>query len=246
MDHRYSRNQIYINEATQSRIKNFSILIAGCGIGSVIAECALRLGFEKLTIVDGDFIELSNLNRQNYTEKDLKVSKAKTLFERLKSINNNAEIEYLDKFINKDNISEVINHDVAINALDFKDATPLLFDEICFQKNIPVLHPYNIGWVGLVVVLDGSSKLTRIGKASSVNEVSVVQHIVEQERRKGHPMIWLEDIISSYQNEEESLPPPQLSIGTWYVAAMCSRLLCKIATGDSVKTFPEYYLQGIV
>ncbi|MCC2590315.1 ThiF family adenylyltransferase [Chryseobacterium sp. MFBS3-17] len=246
MDLRYSRNRIYIDEATQNQIKNFSVLIAGCGIGSVIAECALRLGFEKLTIVDGDQIELSNLNRQNYTEKDLNVSKAKTLFERLKSINNNAQIEYIDKFINYENISEIINHDVAINALDFKDETPLLFDEICSQKNIPVLHPYNLGWVGLVAVLDGSSKLSNIGNSNSVDEVTIVQQIIEQEKLKGHPMIWLEDIISSYQHEEENLPPPQLAIGTWHVAAMCTRLLYKIATGDTVKTFPEYYLQGIV
>jgi len=38
-------------------------LLGGAGIGSIIAECALRFGFENIVIVDGDRVELSNLNR---------------------------------------------------------------------------------------------------------------------------------------------------------------------------------------
>jgi tRNA A37 threonylcarbamoyladenosine dehydratase len=67
----YRRNFLYISESNQEKIKNFRILIGGCGLGSVIAECALRLGFENLTVIDGDKVELSNLNRQNYTQKDI-------------------------------------------------------------------------------------------------------------------------------------------------------------------------------
>ncbi len=67
----YSRNRIYISEKKQQQIKNFEILIGGCGIGSVIAECALRMGFEKISLVDGDKVEDSNLNRQNYTDEDI-------------------------------------------------------------------------------------------------------------------------------------------------------------------------------
>lgn len=61
---RYARNRLYIQEEEQEIIKNTPILFAGCGIGSNIVECALRFGFENITIVDGDTIELSNLNRQ--------------------------------------------------------------------------------------------------------------------------------------------------------------------------------------
>lgn len=67
MDEKYSRNRIYVNESEQKLIKNYRILLGGAGIGSIIAECALRFGFENITIVDGDRVEESNLNRQNYT-----------------------------------------------------------------------------------------------------------------------------------------------------------------------------------
>ncbi|TGX79503.1 hypothetical protein E5358_14850 [Palleniella muris] len=68
---RYSRNRIYVNAEEQKKVRNTRILLGGAGIGSIIAECALRFGFENITIVDGDKVELSNLNRQNYTEGDI-------------------------------------------------------------------------------------------------------------------------------------------------------------------------------
>ncbi len=39
---------------------------------------------------------------------------------------------------------------VAINALDFKSEIPFVFDEWCHKYDVPVIHPYNIGWGGLV------------------------------------------------------------------------------------------------
>ena len=79
MDIRYSRNRIYVTKEEQKIIKNYPIILAGSGIGSVIAECALRLGFENITIIDGDQVELSNLNRQNYTEDDISTDKVLSL-----------------------------------------------------------------------------------------------------------------------------------------------------------------------
>ena len=71
MEERYDRNRLYVSENEQSIIKDYKIFFGGAGIGSIVAECALRFGFEHITIVDGDKVEESNLNRQNYTEKDI-------------------------------------------------------------------------------------------------------------------------------------------------------------------------------
>jgi thiF family protein len=151
MEERYSRNRLYMSEKEQSVIKDYKIFLGGAGIGSIVAECALRFGFEHITIVDGDKVEQSNLNRQNYTENDIGRYKAECLAERLLSINPDAQIDYHTEFLNPDNIEEMLNgHNVAINALDFKDKTPFVFDEICKERKIPVLHPYN--FVGLALL----------------------------------------------------------------------------------------------
>ena len=49
-------------------------------------------------------------------------------------------------------------HDAAINALDFKSDIPFVFDKICSEKNIYVLHPYNFGWAGSLTVVDPNGK----------------------------------------------------------------------------------------
>ena len=61
----------------------------------------------------------------------------------------------ITKYLTLDNIGDSIrNHDIAINALDFQSETPFIFDKLCQEKyQIPVLHPYNLGWATLVFVL---------------------------------------------------------------------------------------------
>ena len=51
---RYNRNRIYVSEDEQEKVRETRILLGGAGIGSIIAECALRFGFENIVIVDGD------------------------------------------------------------------------------------------------------------------------------------------------------------------------------------------------
>lgn len=163
MDNRYNRNRIYIDEYEQEAIKKCSVIIGGSGIGSVIAECALRLGFEQMTIIDGDQVELSNLNRQNYTEKNISTNKAHALKSRLHAINSNAVINVHNVFINEENVEEMISgHNIAINALDFTSDIPFQFDRVAREHKIPVLHPFNLGWAGLVIVITPESMPHRL------------------------------------------------------------------------------------
>ena len=107
MEERYTRNRIYVRPEEQQLIKNYSILLGGAGIGSIIAECALRFGFETITIVDGDIVDESNLNRQNYRMKDIGKTKAEVLKEHLLSINPNARVTAVNSFIDECNVEEL-------------------------------------------------------------------------------------------------------------------------------------------
>lgn len=248
MESRYSRNRIYINQNEQTLIKDTPILLGGCGIGSVIAECALRLGFENFTIVDGDQIELSNLNRQNYTQDDVNKFKTEALKNRLLTINPKANIKAYNKFITNDNVNSFVEKGmIAINALDFSSDIPLLFDKVCQENNIPILHPYNLGWGGLVtVILPEGLSLDSIKKnEDNFNELNVVEYATSYMKYWMKPQNWLEEIIEEYKNEQKKLPPPQLSIASWLVASMSTNILFKIATKKKIKVFPEFYLSSI-
>lgn len=248
MEERYIRNRIYIRPEEQQLVKNYRILLGGVGIGSIIAECALRLGFETITIIDNDIVEESNLNRQNYCMEDIGKPKVHALKERLLSINPNAKISAIKDFIDKNNVEELIKeHDIAINALDFKSEIPFVFDEACQRYNIPVLHPYNIGWGGLVIVVEPTGPQLKDFSDNWQNfEVRLIEHIVNYFKFWSQPKPWIENIITAYKNEKTVLPPPQLAIASWIVGGLCTNLLFNIVTGQKVKRYPKFYLSSII
>lgn len=245
---RYSRNRIYISEEEQERIKQVRILLGGAGIGSIIAECALRFGFENITIVDGDKVEESNLNRQNYVHSDIGKYKAEALSKRLLKINPKAEISFFNTFINKTNVEEIVfGHHIAINALDFKDDTPLVFDQVCSDKKIPVLHPYNFGWAGfLTIVKPKGYQLSEISKDFNGFELKVAEFVSRYGMFWNMPVSWLEDVIDKYRTEGGILPPPQLSVASWIVAGHCVNAMFNLATGKEVKYFPKFYFSSLM
>lgn len=240
---RYIRNRIYINDREQMHLKHIKILLAGCGIGSVIAECALRLGFENITIIDGDQVELSNLNRQNYINEDIDVDKTDSIKKRLLAINPNANITVYSFYLDETNIESIISgHHIAINALDFKSNVPLAFDDLCQQNNIPILHPYNIGWAGLVyVIMPKGDSLIKISSDWPGFEKKVVKYFLDKLDDSSTDKKWILNILKKYENEKELISPPQLSVGSWLLGSLCTSILFDIAIQNPVKQFPEFY-----
>ncbi|MBR5716588.1 MAG: ThiF family adenylyltransferase [Bacteroidales bacterium] len=248
MEERYSRNRLYISPAEQEEIKGKRILLGGAGLGSVIAECALRFGFERITIVDGDGVEESNLNRQNYCHNDIGKSKAETLAKRLLAINPHAEIEYHNVMISYENLSELIEgHDIAINALDFNSDIPFAFDEECKRRGIPILHPYNFGWAGfLTIVSPHGDPITTISDNPSGFELKMANYVTRYCASWQNPKDWLQDIIEQYGKEIGIMPPPQLSVGSWIAAGYCVNTMFRLSTSKEVRFFPKYYLSSSV
>ena len=228
----------------QEKIKGVKIVLAVCGIGSVIAECALRMGFENIILIDGDNVELSNLNRQNYVNNDVGKSKCDSIKNRLLKINPLANITVHNYFLNKENIEPLIkDFNIAINALDFKDDTPLIFDKLCQRNNIPILHPYNIGWAGLIyVIMPDGLGLDSISKDYSGFEKKVVSFFLDSMAPESPHKKWISTVLGQYEKENGRQSPPQLSVGSWLLAGSCTDILFRLATDQRVKIFPLCYI----
>ena len=249
MEEKYSRNWLYVTPEEQEKIKQCRILLGGAGIGSNIAECALRFGFEKITIVDGDKVELSNLNRQNFEKNDLGSYKSEILAERLLRINPSADIRYHTCFIEPDKVNELVaGHQIAVNALDFTSDIPFLFDAGCRQANIPVLHPFNIGWAGLVTVITPDSpQITMISETYGGFEVRMLDYVTQYSDFWQTPKKWLKNILQAYKDKNtDDLPIPQLSVASWIIAGYCTQIMCHLCTNKTVKTFPKFYLASVL
>ncbi len=89
---RYSRQQLFrpIGEQGQEKLKKKHVLLIGCGaLGTSSAEQLVRGGVGKVTIVDRDYVEWSNLQRQQlFTEEDAgrRMPKAKAAEKKLKKL----------------------------------------------------------------------------------------------------------------------------------------------------------------
>lgn len=237
----FNRNALYIPQDKQLSISNYKVCFAGCGIGSNISECALRLGFLNQTLIDGDRVDLTNLNRQNYTLDDINQFKSSSLYHRLLSINSRADIKVENTFLNSKNLSQLVSgHDLAINALDFQSDIPFLFDEFCQKNFIPIIHPYNIGWATLVFVIHPSGLgLSHISPSHIDFEKKVAAFLIDNIDYKSKQ--WLQDILYQYEYLDKKQSPPQLAIGSWLAAGVCTDVMYKIANNLEVKYFPEFY-----
>ena len=110
-----------IGTANLEKIKNTKILLVGVGgVGGFTLEALVRTGFLNITIIDGDIIEESNLNRQIITNQEnignLKVEEAINRYTSINKVNINA----IDVMLTKDNFKEYINeyYDYIIDACD--------------------------------------------------------------------------------------------------------------------------------
>jgi molybdopterin/thiamine biosynthesis adenylyltransferase len=239
----YCRNRFYISEREQQRMRDLKIVFGGLGLGSVIAENALRMGFENLHLIDGDIVELSNLNRQNYTHSDIGKSKCIALYERLKQINPNANITYSNVYLTSENVAEhLAGADIAVNAIDFTSDAPLIFDDVCFEMGIPSIHPYNFGYGGLVCVLTKeSANLNSLNNTCDDMVINVVNHALNVLDKKGVDMSVFKNVVSQYLTEQGKEQPPQLSIGAGLLSGLCTDIFMMILRNESVSVFPNFY-----
>ena len=123
MDDFFSRSEALLGAETMEALRTKRVIIFGVGgVGSYAAEALIRTGLIHLTMVDGDTVQPSNINRQlPATRATLGMPKVEALKQRLLSINPEAEIEAIAEFYHDDNEnlkSQITNHQYLIDAID--------------------------------------------------------------------------------------------------------------------------------
>ena len=126
MDDFFSRSEALLGAEAMKALRTKRVIIFGVGgVGSWCAEALVRTGLTHLTIVDGDTVQPSNINRQlPATRATLGVPKVEALKERLLSINPDAEIEAVAEFYHDDDEnlkSKILHHQYLIDAIDSVD-----------------------------------------------------------------------------------------------------------------------------
>lgn len=111
-----------IGEDDVNKLKKANVLIVGLGgVGGYALETLVRSGIYNLTIVDGDIVELSNLNRQIISKRDV-IGKPKALVAQARTleINPDVNLKVINQFIREDNFS-LLNVDIFDYVIDACD-----------------------------------------------------------------------------------------------------------------------------
>lgn len=111
-----------IGEDNVNKLKKANVLIVGLGgVGGYALETLVRSGIYNLTIVDGDIVELSNLNRQIISKRDV-IGRPKALVAQARTleINPDVNLKVINQFISNDNFSllNIDSFDYVIDACD--------------------------------------------------------------------------------------------------------------------------------
>ena len=148
---RYSRQVLFppIGEAGQHRLSRSSVVLAGCGaIGSVAASLLARAGVGRLRIIDRDFVELSNLQRQSlFTEEDARQSlpKAIAAARSIQSFNSQIEVDAQVADLTPENASTLLaSANLVLDATDNFE-TRYLINDFAVSRKLPWIYAAAVG-----------------------------------------------------------------------------------------------------
>lgn len=156
---KYSRQILFggIGEDGQQRLLDSSIVLVGCGaIGTVVSNLLVRAGVGRLRIIDRDFVETSNLQRQTlFEEADATetLPKAIAAQRRLSAINSDAKIEGIVSDLTPKNVRELLSGSQLI--LDGTDnfQTRLLMNDAAIALATPWIYTAAVGSYGVTMTI---------------------------------------------------------------------------------------------
>ncbi len=119
---RFSRTKMLLGEAGFAKLSSSHVAVVGLGaVGGYAVEGLARAGLGRLTIVDFDIVQPTNINRQIVAlESTMGCSKADAARERVLDINPACRVEALQLFVDSESVAQILDRspDVIIDAID--------------------------------------------------------------------------------------------------------------------------------
>ncbi len=134
----------------QSKLLKSTVAVIGLGaIGSHSAELLVRSGVGKIILIDRDYVELSNLQRQTlYIEEDIDLPKAVAAKQHLEDINSEVKIEAFVEDFNHKNVEALLKDvDLIVDGTDNLE-TRFLINDFSVKHKIPWIYGASVGTEG--------------------------------------------------------------------------------------------------
>jgi adenylyltransferase/sulfurtransferase len=165
---RYARQMIFepIGREGQEALARSRVVLVGCGaLGSVLANTLVRSGVGYIRLIDRDFLELNNLQRQVlFDENDIaeNLPKAVAAARKLAAINSDVRVEPLVADVNHTNVESLCDGaDLLLDGTDNFE-TRFLINDLAVKTSRPWVYGACIGADGLVMpILPGKTPCLR-------------------------------------------------------------------------------------
>ena len=156
----FSRHLILkeFNEKSFNNLQQQKVTIVGLGgIGCPAAQYLVSAGIKKLKLIDADFIQKNNLNRQIlYSIKDVGNYKSETAKKKLLNINPNCNINALSYYLDSKNIDKFLkDSSLVIDATD-NWKSMILINKYCVNHSIPLISSSVVGFDSQVTLYKNS------------------------------------------------------------------------------------------
>lgn len=244
------RNAGYVSKDLQRQIRKTRLLVAGCGIGSTIAETCLRLGFQHLTLIDKDRVEAHNLNRQNFTAADIGAPKAEALAKRLRAVNPCASIKAVNDWVTPDNAASLVDDvDIVFDTIDFLSLEGIvaLHDAGLAQRK-PIIAPLSAGWGAAAIYFPPDSTcsfrtifgLPASGPVGGISYVDQFMRLIDRMEPELSP-----DIVLALRktltrmDDGTPCPAPHVSVGSAAVGSLAATIAARVLRGEPVTPAPR-------
>lgn len=191
-----SRLESLVGIENIEKIRKLNVLILGLGgVGGYAVETLIRCGVERITLVDGDTIKPSNINRQIIaTSKNNNKYKTKEWKKRIKRINPNVKVNIINTMINEDNIEVLFSekYDYIIDCCDTSKVKVLLV-KLCHEKGIKLVSS-----MGMANKMDPTKiQISTLDKT----EIDPLARKIRSEL-KGSEKALMKDVVVVYSTEK--------------------------------------------
>ena len=161
---RYSRQELFagIGREGQARLRAARVVVVGCGaLGSVASEMMVRAGVASLTVIDRDFVEESNLQRQSlFDEADvaLGLPKAAAAETHLRALNSDVAVRgIVTDFVAENADTLLAGADLVLDGTDNFE-TRFLLNDVCVRAGLPWVYGACVGSYGLALLVRPRSR----------------------------------------------------------------------------------------
>jgi molybdopterin/thiamine biosynthesis adenylyltransferase len=147
---RYERQVRLFGAEGQRRLERATALVVGAGgLGSSVSVYLAVAGVGRIVVVDGDVVEMSNLNRQIlHWTKDIGRPKAVSAAETIRELNPEVEVGAVSLFADEENLAGLVGEaDLVVDALDNFPSRYLL-NRAALDEGVPLFHGAISGFDG--------------------------------------------------------------------------------------------------